>query len=139
MRSGGGGLFVSDSDKAMLHRALTQGMRDEVSLILFVDDTGVSKDLVELAEMLAGITPKVKVDVQKVEDGKNQRFKDMRLEHWPVMILSREEFLRIRYYGVPLGYELPAIADGLVDLSNLRTPLSPKAKAASARTSGFSS
>ena len=123
-------MFLSETDKGMLQRALTQGMKDDISLVLFLDDTTVSKELLEFAELLANITPKIKLDIQKVEEGKNQRFKDMRLEHWPVMILSRQDFSRIRYYGIPLGYELPAIADGLVDLSNMRTPLSPRAKAA---------
>lgn len=123
-------MFLSESDMGMLHRALTQGMRDDVTLILFVDDTAVSKELTDFANTLAGITPKIKLDIQNVDGGRNQKFKDMRLEHWPVMILTKGDFSRIRYYGVPLGYELAAIADGLVDLSNSKTPLSPRAKAA---------
>lgn len=123
-------MFLSDSDKGMLERALIRGMRDEVTLILFLDDTTASKELQEFAELLARITPKIKLDIQKVDDGRNQRFKELRLEHWPVILLTRPDFARIRYYGTPLGYELPAIADGLVDLSNLTTPLSPRAKTA---------
>lgn len=105
-------------------------MRDEITLILFVDDTAGSKELLEFAETLASITIKIKLEIQKVEDGKNQRFKDLRLEYWPVLVISRQDFFRIRYYGVPTGYELSAFTDGLVELSNMNARLSPKAKAA---------
>jgi glutaredoxin-like protein len=123
-------VFLSDTDREMLTRALSRGMRDEVRLVLFIDETAVSKELLEFANALASITPKITLEAHNADGGKNQKLKDMKIEHWPAMILTKDDFDRIRYYGIPLGYELPAIVDGLVDLSNMRTPLSPKAKAA---------
>jgi alkyl hydroperoxide reductase subunit AhpF len=47
-----------------------------------------------------------------------------------VLILVKGDFSRIRYYGVPAGYEFAPLIDALVELSSMKTPLSPKAKAA---------
>lgn len=121
--------MISEADRGALERKFSLGMKDEVTIELFVDGgTVLSKQLSELANALSGLNDKIKVSVREAQDGKDQRFKDLRLEHWPVMILTKGDSSRIRYYGLPIGYELPAITDAIVELSMARTPLSPKAR-----------
>jgi len=121
--------MLSEADRSALEKKFSLGMKDEVTIELFVDGSmALSKQLSELANEIGGLNDKVKVSIREAQDGKDQRLKDLRLEHWPVMVLTKGDASRIRYYGLPIGYELPAIADAVVELSMARTPISPKAR-----------
>ncbi|MEM2892472.1 MAG: thioredoxin family protein [Thermoplasmata archaeon] len=123
-------MMPSVSEMATLGRRLGQGMRDEVTLLIFTDDgTLLAQEIVAFARALAEMSPKIRVEIEKVVDGKNQRMSDLRIENHPVMVLVKGDFNRIRYYGLPGGYEASALADGIVELSNSRVALSPQAKA----------
>ncbi|OGS42565.1 MAG: hypothetical protein A3K67_03420 [Euryarchaeota archaeon RBG_16_62_10] len=122
--------MISDGDRGALSRKFGPAMRDDVTLLLFVDEGSVmSKELVEFARTIASFSPKIRVDIQKADDGRNPKMKELRIERGPVMVLTKSDFNRIRYFGAPLGYELPSITDAIAELSMARTPLSPKARA----------
>ena len=121
-------MMLSDSDKGAIQRKLSQ-MRDEVELLAFVDGSALSKELADFANTMASLGTKVKVDLQNAEEGKNPRMRELHIERWPVLLLKKGEFTRIRYYGIPLGYEIPAFSDAILELSISTTPLSPRAKA----------
>jgi glutaredoxin-like protein len=124
-------MMLSEGDRASLERRFAQGMKDDVTLLLFVDEgSAMEKELTDFANTLAQTNPKIKVDVQKAEDGKNQRMRELHIEHWPCLVLVKGDFTRIRYYGIPAGYELPSLVDAIVELSSMRTTLSPKARSA---------
>lgn len=120
--------MLSEGDKLSLQRKFSAGMKDEVTLVVFADDTGVSSDLIETANSLASLGPKIKVQVEKVVDGKNQRMRDMRIENYPVLVVTKGDFNRIRYYGVPSGFEISPISDAIVELSASKAGLSQKAR-----------
>lgn len=121
--------MFSDSDRQALERRLSS-MVDPVTLLVFADDGAISSQLVELATALAATTQRMTVDVQAADGGRNPRMTELRLEHWPVMLPTVSGFNRIRYYGVPTGYEIAPCVEGLVELSASKTGLSPKARAA---------
>lgn len=124
-------MMLSEGDRASLERRFAQGMKDDVTLLLFVDEgSAMEKELTDFANTLAQTNPKIKVDVQKAEDGKNQRMRELHIEHWPCLVLVKGDFTRIRYYGIPAGYEIPSLVDAIVELSSMRTTLSPKARSA---------
>jgi glutaredoxin-like protein len=122
-------MLLSDSDRSSLERRLSSSLRDDVTILVFVmEGVSASNNLVDLARTIASASPKIKVEVEKVIDGKNQRMKDLKIENVPVVVLVRGDFSRIRYYGIPSGYEMPPLVDAIVELSNSATPLSPNAK-----------
>lgn len=117
----------SETDGKALEKRFAS-LTDEVSLVLFVDGTsGISKELETAARAIAGAGQKLKVEVVEAEGGKSQRMKDLKVADLPCLVLAKHDFSRIRYYGVPLGYELPPLVDAIVELSNSRAQLSPKA------------
>jgi len=123
-------MMPSISEMATLGRRIDQGMRDDVTLLLFTDESTVlAKEMTAFAQALSSASPKIKLEIEKVVEGKNPRMADMRIENYPVMVLLKGDFNRIRYYGVPGGYESAALADGLIELSNSKTGLSPNARA----------
>jgi len=120
--------MFSEGEKLSLERKFGTSMKDEVTLVVFADDTTLAEDLVGTANSLAAIGPKIKVEVEKVVDGKNQRMGDMRIQNYPVLVLVKGEFNRIRYYGLPSGFEMSPLSDAIVELSASKTGLSSKAK-----------
>ncbi|OGS41815.1 MAG: hypothetical protein A3K67_03120 [Euryarchaeota archaeon RBG_16_62_10] len=123
-------MMLSESDRTSFQRGLSNSLKDDVTILVFtLEGVSASNELVELARTIASATPKIKVEVETVIDGKNQRMKDLRMENAPALVLVKGDFSRIRYYGIPAGYELPPIVDALVELSSSTTPLSPNAKA----------
>ncbi len=122
--------MFSESDRAALEKRFSS-MAYPVTLLVFADDGLISKGLTELAIALAATSPdKLKVDVQGADGGRNPRMRELKLDHWPVLLPTKADFSRIRYYGVPAGYEIAPIVEGLVELSASRTGISPKAREA---------
>ncbi len=124
-------MMISDQDRASLGMKFSQAMVEEVTLLLFADGgTVLERELTDYVNMMASMSPKIKLDLQSPRDGKNERLRALRIEHTPVLVLTKGDFARIRYYGLPGGYELPSMVDAIIELSNAKTPLSPKAKVA---------
>lgn len=125
-------MMLSEADRASLERRFAQGMKEDITLLLFFDEgsSEIAKELIDLANTFSQMTPRIKVDIQPADGGKNPRLRELHIEHWPCLVLVRGDFTRIRYYGIPAGYELPSLIDAIVELSSARTPLSPKAKSA---------
>jgi glutaredoxin-like protein len=122
--------MLSEPDRNALQRKFAAGMVDPVGMLLFADEgSAIGKELVELVDSFAAMSERIKAEIHNPEGGKNQRMRDLRIENYPCIVLTKGDSSRIRYYGIPGGYEAPAFADAIVELSSSRTPLSPKAKA----------
>ena len=121
-------MMLSENEKGAIQRKLSP-MRDEVTIVVFTEEnSALSKELIDFVTLIASFNPKVKVDQQNADGGKNQRMRELHIDRWPMLVLQKGDFSRIRYYGIPLGYEVPAFLDALVELSQASTGLSPRAK-----------
>jgi len=122
-------MVLGEGDRSALERRFGTGMKDDVTLLVFIDDSiSISKDVLDFANAMASLSPKIKVQVEKVQNGKNQLMVDLHIQNFPVIVVTKGDFSRIRYYGVPAGHEISPIADAIVELSNSRANLSPKAR-----------
>lgn len=114
-----------------IERKFSEYMRDEVTLLLFAEGGSVvSRELTDFCNTLAKIDNKITVDAQNSDDGKNQRMKDLHIERYPCLLVTRPDFTRIRYFGIPSGYEISPLTDAIVELSSMHAKLSPRAKEA---------
>lgn len=124
-------VVLSDADKAALKRRFEQGLKDEVTILVIADEGSImAKELADLAGTLSGLDQRIKVDTQNADGGRNPRMRELHIEKWPVMVLVKGDFSRIRYYGIPTGYEFSPFIDALVELSSTKTSLSPRARQA---------
>ena len=104
---------------------------DDIKLLLFVEKGSlISRELVDFASFFAASHPNVKVETVDWERGKNERLRSLRIEYVPCMVLSRGEFARIRYFGVPAGYEIGPFSDAVSELSHSSTKLAASSKSA---------
>ena len=111
----------------LIAKKLGPELKDQVTLLVFSDGSATANDLTNTASAFSSMNSKVKVEVEDVAEGKNQRMKDLKVEAAPAMVLVKDQFARIKYLGAPLGYELPAIADAIAELSSGHPHLTPKA------------
>lgn len=124
-------MMLSEQDRGVIERKFAQNMKDEVTLLLFADDgSAIAKELLDISKTLASLSDKIKVDAQNSDNGKNQRMKDLHVDRVPCMLVTKGDFTRIRYFGLPAGYEIPPLVDAIAELSKAQTSLSPKARSA---------
>jgi len=108
---------------------IAKGMVDEVTIQIFIEEgSALSKELAQFADSIAALSPKIVVKVEDADRGRNEHLKAMHVGHWPCLMLVKDDFARIRYYGVPGGYETQALVDAVVELSSSSPHLSTKAK-----------
>jgi len=93
------------------------GGGQDTTLLLFVDGSALSAQLVAFAKYFAQGHPRVKIETQDWMDGKNEKMRSLHIEYAPSMVITKGDFSRIRYYGVPDGYEVAPLSDALSELS----------------------
>jgi alkyl hydroperoxide reductase subunit AhpF len=104
---------------------------EEITLLLFIEKGSlISKELVDFATSFAASHPNIKVETIDWEGGKNERLRSLRIEYAPCIVLAKGEFARIRYFGVPAGYEVGPFSDAVFELSHSSTKLAASSKSA---------
>lgn len=89
----------------------------QIILQIFIDkESSISKQLEAFARSYVSSNPSVGLDVQFVEDGRNEEMQSLRIEYWPCIVVRKGNFSRIRYYGIPDGFELQPLADAIAEL-----------------------
>ena len=101
----------------------------DVSLLLFVDgDSAVSRQLVSFAKSVSFEHGGLKIDVQDWNGGRNERMRSLHIEYAPCLVLVKDGFSRIRYFGAPEGYEVAPLNDAISELSQSSPRISPSSK-----------
>jgi glutaredoxin-like protein len=111
----------------IIAKKLGPALNDPVTLLVFTDGGATGRNLIALANTLSSMNSKIKVEVEEVGNDKNQRTRDLRIHGTPALVLMKDGFARIKYFGVPTEYELPAIVDAIVELSAGQARLAPMA------------
>ncbi len=119
--------MFSDNDRMALEKKFST-LVDPLTLLIFGDDGPLSRQLAALAKALAATALKITVDDQQADGGRNPQMRDLRIEHWPVLLPTKPGFNRIRYFGVPSGYEVAPVVECFVELSASKTGLSQQAR-----------
>jgi len=119
--------LLPDNEMQIIAKKLGPTLTDPVTLLVFSDGGTRARALVALANALSSMNSKIKVEMEEVGNDKNQRTRDLRIHGSPALVLMKDGFARIRYFGVPTDYELPAIADAIVELSAGQAHLTPRA------------
>ncbi len=111
----------------LIAKKLGPELKDPVTILVFSDDSPTAREIIAIANTFSSVNSKITVEVEEVTERKGQRMRDLRIDGAPSMVLLKEGFARIRYLGVPSGYELPAMADAIAELSAGHARLAPMA------------
>jgi glutaredoxin-like protein len=87
------------------------------------------EDTQALLEEVAGLSGKIRLNVHDffADDGAASRLDADRI---PAIILGGQGRGRVRYFGIPGGYEFTSFLEGLIEVGNGSTDLSPETRQA---------
>ena len=125
--------LIPAQEKARLKREFRKHLKGEVGLRLYSQrpspitipgrDCRYCPQTQQLLEELADISPKLKLETVDFY-AEPQRAKEEGVSRIPAIVLGPESGGRARFYGLPLGYQLPVFIDSIKAVSRGATRLS---------------
>ena len=125
--------IISDQDRALLKRTFRKDLPGDVNLRLFTQrpspiaipgrECPRCAQTQQLMEELAALSPKLHLDtIDFYQDPQVAR--DHGVTRIPAILLGANGLSRVKFYGVPMGYELATIVEGIKTISRNVSPLS---------------
>lgn len=123
--------LIRDEDKQYLTEEFQKNLTDPVDLVVFSSndsDCRYCKESIQLAEEVSELSDKINFISYVFEDDK-EKVKEFGVEKYPATIVAKhgESDGRIRYYGLPSGYEFGSLMEDLKNVSKGEAEISSKA------------
>jgi len=117
---------IATQDLNYLKQRLKE-MKDEVKILFFKSsDCNFCRETREILNFLANLTPLIKIEEY---DFKSQEAKENGIKLVPAIVLINKSVKgKIRYFGVPAGYEFSTLLETLVAISKKENELSKRGK-----------
>lgn len=117
---------LSDQDRALLETKFDAELVSEVTLTYFTQhESGLSvpglecpgcRDTRQLLEEVAAISPKIRLEVRDFV-AQEEQAKALGIDKIPATVLQAHTGGRLRFYGVPSGYEFATLVEDIIALS----------------------
>ena len=132
--------LISPKDQQSLQELFTKELQNDVTVTYFTqresalivpgqEDCAYCEDTRELLEEVTGLSEKLHLDVKEFARDE-QEAQDLGITRVPAFILSGQAKGKVRYFGIPAGYEFSTLIESLVDVSRGTTGLSEKTRTA---------
>ncbi|WP_393971267.1 thioredoxin family protein [Oxyplasma meridianum] len=123
--------LIKEEDRKFLSDEFNKYLKDNVDLIVFTSDSAdckYCKETIELATEVAGINDKIKFTVYNIDKDK-EIANEYGVNKFPTTIVARsgEKDGRIKYSGLPSGYEFGSLIEDLKTVSSGEPEVSSKA------------
>lgn len=121
-------MLLQESDKETIRKKFV-GLSDEVKIIVFSQENECQfcKETREFTLELGTLSDKIKVKIYDFVSNGDEVMK-YKIKKIPAIAIVGKIDYGIRYYGVPAGYEMPALIDTIIDISKGKTSLSDALK-----------
>jgi len=119
--------LLNEDLKAKVSRIFAQNLEDEVKIRYFTQDFECEfcKETRMLLEELTALSQKIKLEVYDfVADA--EKAKEFGVDKIPATILSGKNEYKVRFFGIPSGYEFTTLIEDIVDVSKGRSRLPPQ-------------
>lgn len=134
--------LISPQDQQSLQALFAKELQNDVTItyftqresVLFIpgkekEDCAYCKETGDLLEEVTGLSEKLHLDVKDIGD-ERQEAQDLGITRIPAIVLSGQAKGKVRYFGIPAGYEFSTLIESLVDVSRGTTGLSEKTRTA---------
>jgi glutaredoxin-like protein len=121
--------FIPDEHKQHIKEDLEKSLLGEVKIIVFTQEIEcqLCKQTRELVQEVGGLSEKIKVEVYDfVKDA--EKVKEFNIDKVPAIVVMGQKDYRIRFFGIPLGYEFKSFFDSIINVSRGETGLSEETK-----------
>ena len=121
--------LIQQKERDILTKEFSQKMVNDIKLVVFTQEVPCvfCRETVEVANELAQITPKIKVEVYDfVKD--QMKAKELRIDKIPALAVIGVKDYGVRFYGIPAGYEFTSLTGAIIDVSRGDSGLTPKSR-----------
>jgi glutaredoxin-like protein len=125
--------LIADKDKTQLKRAFRKDLTKDVTVRLFTQrpspvtvpgrECRYCAQTQQLMEELAALSPKVHLETVDFYQ-QLQAARDSGVVRIPAILLGANGSSRVKFYGIPMGYALATIVEGIKTISRGVSPLS---------------
>jgi len=118
--------YIRDEDKKYLKGEFEKNLKEEVKLLVFTGDNcqycGVAS---AIAAEIAELNSLIKFEEQRIDEDLARKYG---LSHAPTVVITDGEKYqgRIRYVGLPSGYEFSSLVEDIMDVSKRSAEVSPE-------------
>ncbi len=119
--------LLGPKEREFLAKEFSEKLVNDVRLVAFTQETPCTfcRENVDLAQELATISPKIKVEVYDfVKD--QRKANELRVDKIPALAVIGTKDYGVRFYGIPAGYEFTSLIGSILDVSRGDSGLSPK-------------
>ncbi|MEM1994947.1 MAG: thioredoxin family protein [Nitrososphaerales archaeon] len=119
--------ILKDDIKGKVSRIFSQNLEGEVRIRYFTQDFECEfcKETRMLLEELAALSNKINLEVYDFVSEANTA-KALGVDKIPATIITGKDEYKVRYFGIPSGYEFTSLIEDIVDVSRGRSRLPPE-------------
>jgi glutaredoxin-like protein len=131
--------FISEKDREYIRKLFSEKLDKEVRILMFTqresplivpgEECVYCKETRQILEELSELSPKIKIEVHDFY-GERELAEKHAVDKIPATLLipEGEERARVRFFGIPSGYEFGSLIEDIIDISRGETSLSPDTK-----------
>jgi len=121
--------LIPDEHKAHLKSELNEKLEKPVKIIMFTQEVECQfcAQTRQLINELATLNDKIKVEIYDFLVD-SEKAKEYGVDKVPAIVIMSEKDYGIRFYGLPYGYELQTLLEGVIGVSKVRTDISEETK-----------
>jgi glutaredoxin-like protein len=121
--------MIPDEHKQHLKTELSEKLENPVKIVVFTQEIECQfcSQTRQLIEEVAALNDKIKVEVYSfVTDA--EKAKEYGIDKVPAIAIIGEKDYGVKYYGLPFGYELQTLLEGIINVSEGRTDIPDEVK-----------
>jgi glutaredoxin-like protein len=131
--------LISDSDRETIRKHFEENLTGDVDIVMFTERESpiiipgrqtcqTCKETQRLLEELTALSDKLRLTVHDVSTATEQAA-SYGIDRVPAFVIEGANRGRVRFFGIPAGYEFSALVADLVDASAGSTSLSEESRA----------
>lgn len=121
--------LIPEEHKEHLRSELSEKLENPVKIIMFTQEVECQfcMQTRQLITELAALNDKIKVEIYDFV-ANSEKAKGFGVDKVPAIVIMGEKDYGIRFYGIPYGYELQTLLEGIINVSRGRTDISEETK-----------
>jgi len=130
--------LISEADRETIRNHFTESLDGEVEIVMFTEHQSpiiipgkqpceTCAQTQELLEEVASLSDKLKLTVSEISTAKEEAFA-LGIDRVPAFVCKGASRGRVRFFGIPSGYEFSALIADLIDVSTGTSDLSDETR-----------
>lgn len=130
--------FISDKDQQAIRNHFDESLESDVEIVMLTERPSpiiisgrqtcqTCEDTESLLKEVVALSDKLKLTVHDVSVAKDEAVK-LRIDHVPAFVINGAARGKVRFFGIPSGYEFSALIADVVDVSRGATDLSEETR-----------